>query len=202
MTALSFVFSLAIVSSASAAGCNLVSGKTYYSDGVSFFSDSACHQEMTSSDLNAAASTATTYTGAVNNNCRQVSGRTYYSDGVSFFSDSACHQEIISSDSSAGTTTAATTDISSGSGNCRYDSSRMQFTDGVSYFTDNKCLQEALNGETVSNASASLAAAATPSTVTGDTQLAQLSLRVDTLEKRMISIQSILVQLLSLLSSR
>jgi hypothetical protein len=199
--ALSFVILMAAVSWAFAGGCNPVSGKTYYSDGVSLFSDSACHQEMTSAGLATASATTISSSGTVNNNCRLVSGHTYYTDGVSLFGDSACHQEMTSADPAAGTTV-ATAYISTGNGNCRYNSSRMQFTDGVSYFTDNKCQQEALNGQTVSNVSASLAAAATPSTAAGDAQLAQLSARVDTLEQHMVSLQSILVRLLALLSSR
>jgi predicted transcriptional regulator len=197
----SFILFLALVSGAGAAGCSLVSGKAYYSDGVSFFSDSACRQERTAADLNVGAPAASTYISAGSGNCRQVSGKTYYSDGVSLFSDSACHQEMTNASLNA-SAPAASTYISAGSGNCRYDSLRQQFTDGVSFFVDNKCANEAFNGGTVSNVSAGLAAATAPASVADTSQLAQLTQRIDTLEKRMVGLQSILVQLLALLSKK
>ena len=94
---LTIVFSLAslmVASVAGAAGCTQVGGHAYYSDGVSLFKDSACHQEMTQAELNASAATVSA-TGTGSANCRYDAAGSRYTDGVSFFSDAKCQNEIV-----------------------------------------------------------------------------------------------------------
>jgi len=98
------VFGLLSFPALSNASCALVSGKTYYTDGVSHFRDSACHQEMTAADLNAGTATASTETGSVstgNGNCRYSLAKKQYTDGVSFFTDNKCSSEALNDDAVA-----------------------------------------------------------------------------------------------------
>jgi hypothetical protein len=77
-----------------AASCKLVSGKTYYTDSVSNFSDAKCQQEIINGVLPSAVSTAgVAATGS--GNCRYNSTRMQYSDGVSFFTDNKCLDEAL-----------------------------------------------------------------------------------------------------------
>lgn len=101
VVSLAAVFSLALTAQVFAS-CNLVAGKTYYSDGVSFFKDSSCHQEMTASELSAGgavSSSAAALTGS--GNCRYNSGSRQYTDGVAFFTDSKCANEAINGETAS-----------------------------------------------------------------------------------------------------
>ena len=130
--------------------------------------------------------------------CGIVSGKTYYSDGVSNFSDAACRQEMIGTDSSAESADIVSSVASSGS--CRYNSSRMQYSDGVAFFTDSKCLKEALAGETVEQSAVTASVAAVP--LMSSAQFAQITQRIDAVEKRLAVLQSIIGQILALLAKK
>ncbi|MFA6375919.1 MAG: hypothetical protein WCX69_00765 [Candidatus Paceibacterota bacterium] len=94
------IFSFVIMPGAADAACNLVSGKTYYSDGVSNFSDAACRQEITASgsDSEVVAATATGYINTGSGNCRYSLAKQQYSDGISFFTDNKCAVEALNDD--------------------------------------------------------------------------------------------------------
>ena len=93
IAAASLVFSLAFASHTSAS-CNLVSGKTYYTDGVSNFTDSACREEMIATG-SGGGSTATGYISTGNANCRYSLSKMQYTDGVTFFTDNKCTDEAL-----------------------------------------------------------------------------------------------------------
>jgi hypothetical protein len=92
------VLSFAFLPFAASAACSLAAGKTYYTDSVSFFKDSACHQEMTAAEMNPSTggpATAAGYINTGNGNCRYSLAREQYTDGVSFFSDKKCTVEAL-----------------------------------------------------------------------------------------------------------
>jgi len=91
------IFSFAFMPGAVGAACNLVGGKSYYSDGVSNFSDAACRQEIIASGSNSetAVSVATGYVSTGSGNCRYSLAKQQYTDGVSFFTDSKCSAEAL-----------------------------------------------------------------------------------------------------------
>jgi len=82
---------LAVAPMAVGAACTQVAGKTYYTDGVSKFKDSACRDEMTTAELNAAVSGSSAATGSAN--CRYNFSRMQYTDGVAYFKDNKCTSE-------------------------------------------------------------------------------------------------------------
>jgi len=93
MLALLFIFG----TPTTAANCRLVSGKTYYTDGVGYFKDSICRQEMTNAELNAnSASSGGAVSATIGSgNCRYNSTKMQYTDGVAFFTDNKCTREAI-----------------------------------------------------------------------------------------------------------
>ena len=106
------VLSFAVFPFAANAACLLVSGKTYYTDSVSFFKDSACHQEMTAAEMNPSSNEITTVAGYINTgngNCRYSLAREQYTDGVSFFSDKKCIAEALDGETVSAPTVATGT---------------------------------------------------------------------------------------------
>lgn len=92
------ILSFAFLPLAASAACSQVSGKTYYTDRVSFFKDSACRQEMAASEMNSSASgvsAAAGYISTGNNNCRYSLAKKQYTDSVSFFTDYKCTVEAL-----------------------------------------------------------------------------------------------------------
>ena len=100
------VFLSAFAAVADAATCRLVAGKTYYTDGVGNFKDSACRQEMTAAELNSAGSATVNTTAAAPGygNCRYNSTRQQYTDGTAYFTDSRCVKEALDGETAAGIT--------------------------------------------------------------------------------------------------
>ncbi|MCU0653276.1 MAG: hypothetical protein MUD10_03385 [Candidatus Pacebacteria bacterium] len=128
--------------------------------------------------------------------CRPIAGTPYYSDGVARFSDAKCQKEIVGN---AGIVTGSVAFAEGGTANCRYNAARQQYSDGTAFFTDNRCQREALNGETVAAVAGASTVALAPSGTVSSAQYAQLSQRIDALEKRLVSLQSIMAQILALL---
>ena len=95
---LSLVFSFVLISLANAASCRLVGGKTYYTDGVSYFKDNACRQESTVAELessgNASAAALVTVVGS-SPNCHYNSTIRQFTDGTAYFLDNKCSREAI-----------------------------------------------------------------------------------------------------------
>lgn len=137
--------------------------------------------------------------------CNLVAGHNYYSDGVGYFKDSKCQQDATAADLNSGSTPdTSTTYISTGNPNCRYSVARQQYTDGMAFFTDSACHNEALNGQTAAAPTVQTAApaAAAPAAPAADAQYQQLSQRVDALARQIASLQSIMMQILTLLAKK
>ena len=106
-----FVFSFMGALTASAGSCNQVSGKSYYTDGVGYFGDAACHQEMTDSELNGSSSSddTTTVIATGSGNCRYNTATMQYTDGTAYFSDSKCQNDAAAGERVAAPGTVAQT---------------------------------------------------------------------------------------------
>jgi hypothetical protein len=120
------IFAFAFAGGADAASCRLVSGKTYYTDGVSYFKDAKCQQEMTTAQLNASSGT-TSNTSAITGSCRYNYSKMQYTDGVSFFTDNKCSKEALNGETAPepGVNAAAQTQVSAASAGAI---STLQFT--------------------------------------------------------------------------
>lgn len=93
---------LTIAAGNASAACKLVSGKTYYTDGVSYFKDSACRQEIIGNELTAGSATVSGATA----NCRFNLTKSLYTDGVAFFTDARCSNEAVEGETVSAPTTA------------------------------------------------------------------------------------------------
>lgn len=102
-----FVFFMAIAAQVDASGCRLVSGTSYYSDGVSNFRDASCRQEIMASNTSDDDDDIIASTGSTGGNCRYNSSRMQYTDGVSFFTDNKCANEAINGATASIATTAS-----------------------------------------------------------------------------------------------
>lgn len=87
-----------------AANCRAVSGQTYYTDGVAFFSDANCRQETTPSAAAAEVSSQTA-APAQSGVCKYSTARKQYTDGVSFFLDAKCINEALAGETVAAPST-------------------------------------------------------------------------------------------------
>ncbi len=95
------VFGLAVLPLGAEAACAKVSGKTYYTDSVSYFSDAACRDEMTAAQLSdgtGSTSSGTGYISTGNGNCRYSLAKKLYTDGVADFLDNKCAEEAVEGD--------------------------------------------------------------------------------------------------------
>ncbi|UMX48087.1 MAG: hypothetical protein L7H18_00905 [Candidatus Nealsonbacteria bacterium DGGOD1a] len=102
-----FSFSLFTFSPLAAnAACSQVAGKTYYSDSVSYFKDSACHQEMSAADVEAA---GVGYISTGSANCKYNISKKQYTDGTSFFLNNKCTDEAAPGETAAAPTTQTVT---------------------------------------------------------------------------------------------
>lgn len=97
VSVLAFVLAFILVSSVAASSCQKVGGQNYYTDGVSNFSDAACHNEIIggASNTQTQASNATGYISTGNANCRYSTAKEQYTDGISFFTDNKCQNESL-----------------------------------------------------------------------------------------------------------
>jgi hypothetical protein len=93
---------LTIAAGNASAACKLVSGKTYYTDGVSYFKDSACRQEITGNELTVGSAIVSGATA----NCRFNLTKSLYTDGVAFFTDARCLNEATGGETVSAPTTA------------------------------------------------------------------------------------------------
>ncbi len=96
---LAVIFSFVLLPGVAGAACNLVAGTSYYTDGVSKFSDSGCHNEIIGNGTGTVTQTQTSgasgYIPTGSANCRYSLAKEQYTDGVSFFTDSKCQNEAL-----------------------------------------------------------------------------------------------------------
>ena len=100
------ILSFALLPLAANAACSQVAGKTYYSDSVSYFKDSACHQEMSAVDVEAA---GVGYISTGSANCKYNISKKQYTDGTSFFLNNKCTDEAAPGETAAAPTTQTVT---------------------------------------------------------------------------------------------
>jgi hypothetical protein len=98
------VFSFVFLPAISTAACNQVSGKTYYTDGVSYFSDASCRDEMTAAQIDAA---GVGYISTGDANCHYSLTKELYTDGMAFFTNNKCTSEAEDGQTVAAPTAAA-----------------------------------------------------------------------------------------------
>lgn len=108
---LALIFSLVSALSVGAGTCRLVSGKSYYSDGIGFFEDAACRTEIDiskSDEESSGGSDPVTIIATGWGNCRYNTAKRLYTDGTDYFLDEKCR-----TDAGAGETAPAPTAASS-----------------------------------------------------------------------------------------